>query len=139
MGPGRRRRLPALRRLLVRLLGEAEEQLHRLDHAFASLREDSGGGDPRVLADVTAVADALRGAAASRPGPGSDAALADALRRCERNGAEEAVALRLLANVAGAHLIARLLDLTAQERHAAAQVLARFAAESVLRSGDVAH
>lgn len=42
---------PSLRRLLHRLLCQAEEQLRRLEHAFASLREDPGGGDARVAAD----------------------------------------------------------------------------------------
>ncbi len=118
---------PALLQLLFRLLQQAEEQLRRLEHAFASLREEPGGGDARMAADpVSDILLLLRHG--GRSGPVQDGALAEALRQAELAGAEEAEALRLLAHAVGLHLVARLLDMTAQERHAAARELAAFAA-----------
>lgn len=121
---------PALQHLLLRLLHQAEEQLRRLEHAFASLREDPGGGDARVADDpATDVLLLLRHD--GRCGPAQDGMLAEALRQVEMAGAEEADALRLLAHAVGLHLVARLLDMTAQERRAAADELASFTASSM--------
>jgi hypothetical protein len=47
----------------------------------------------------------------------------------ERRGAAEARALRDLAHLAGQHLAARMLDLTAEERSAAAAALEQVAAD----------
>jgi hypothetical protein len=114
---------PALRRLLLRLLRQAEEQLRRLEHAFASLREAPGGGDAHMAADpVSDMLLLLRHG--GRRGPAQDGGLARALCQAEMAGAEEAEALRLLTHAAGLHLVARLLDMTAQERRAAARELA---------------
>jgi ferritin-like metal-binding protein YciE len=116
---------PSLRHLLRRLLCQAEEQLRRLEHAFASLREEPGGGDARMAADpVSDMLLLLRHG--GRRGPAQDAGLARALQQAEIAGAEEAETLRLLAHTAGLHLVARLLDMTAQERRAAARELAAF-------------
>ncbi|MBX6741384.1 MAG: DUF892 family protein [Acetobacteraceae bacterium] len=118
---------PSLRHLMLRLLRQAEEQLRRLEHAFASLRETPGGGDARVAEDpATDVLLLLRHEGGR--GPAQDRKLAGALRQVEMTGAEEAEALRLLAHAVGLHLVARLLDMTAQERRAAARELAAFMA-----------
>lgn len=106
------------RAVLQRLLGEAEEQLRRLELVFAQLRERPGAGlvtgiPGRALLEIAAT-----------PGPQRDAALLLALEAGERAGAEEALALRDLAHQAGQHLAARLLDLTAGERAVAALAIA---------------
>jgi hypothetical protein len=83
----------------ARLLAEAEEQLRRVEQLLAQWRE--------------------------RPRPAPRLALPPAapamLAAEERAGAAEARRLRDIATLAGDHLAARLLDLTAQERAATAE------------------
>jgi hypothetical protein len=106
-----------VRPVLARLVAEAEEQLRRLELVFAQLRERPGAGLVGTPAnDLVAMA--------GKDGPGRDAALLLALEGEERRGREEALALRRLAAMAGQHLAARLLDLTASEREAAARDIA---------------
>jgi hypothetical protein len=110
------RHAPA-RPVLARLVAEAEEQLRRLELVLAQLRERPGAGLVATPAnDLVAMA--------SRATPGRDAALLLALEGEERRGREEALALRRLATMAGQHLAARLLDLTAAERELAARDIA---------------
>jgi hypothetical protein len=99
--------------LAARLRTEAEAQQHRLELIFARLAERPGTG--RLPG---------RASAAARPAAQDPRALAAE----ERRGAAEARALRDLAHLAGQHLAARLLDLTAEERAAAAAVLDQAAA-----------
>jgi hypothetical protein len=106
-----------LRPALARLLGEAEEQLRRLEILFAQLRERPGAG----LVDTSGPDLAM---IAARRGPDHRRALLLALEAEEVIGAREAAALRDLAHLAGQHLAARLLDMTAAERHRAAEDLA---------------
>ncbi len=119
---------PIPRALLVRLLAEAEEQQRRLETAFAHLPTRPGGG----LVGGTRPA-------ARRPPPalaGSGAYQGPAaLAAEERRGATEARALRNLAHLAGQHLAARLLDLTAEERAAAAREIERLGACSSSANG----
>jgi hypothetical protein len=83
----------------TRLLAEAEEQLRRVELLLAQWRQ--------------------------RPRPARHPALAPAtpamLAAEERAGAAEARRLRDIASLAGDHLAARLLDLTAKERAATAE------------------
>jgi hypothetical protein len=90
--------------LLARLIDEAEEQLRRIELVFAHLPERPATGRVR------------RSVGRQSCGPGAMAAE-------ERRGAAEARALRDLAHLAGQHLAARLLDMTAAERAAAACAL----------------
>ncbi len=99
-----------------RLVAEAEEQLHRLETIFAQLGERPGCGRAAALHAALLPDGAW---AAGRAGT------LGALEAEERRGAEEARALRTLAHLSGQHLAARLLDLTAQERAAAARDVAR--------------
>jgi hypothetical protein len=112
---------PIPRDLLTRLLAEAEEQLRRLETAFAHLPTRPGGG----LVGRARVA--ARRAPTVQPGCGASQGPA-ALAAEERRGAAEARALRNLAHLAGQHLAARLLDLTAEERAAAAREIERLGA-----------
>lgn len=109
---------PIPRALLVRLLAEAEEQLRRLETAFAHLPTRLGGGL------VGATRPVARRAPTAQPGCGDSQGPA-ALAAEERRGAAEARALRNLAHLAGQHLAARLLDLTAEERATAARDIER--------------
>jgi hypothetical protein len=102
---------PVSRALLARLLAEAEEQQRRLETAFAHL-------PTRPAARRAATPPA---ACAAHHGPA-------ALAAEERRGAAEARALRNLAHLAGQHLAARLLDLTAEERATAARDIDRLGA-----------
>ncbi|MCZ8149691.1 MAG: hypothetical protein O9325_17805 [Roseomonas sp.] len=112
---------PVPRAMLARLLAEAEEQQRRLETAFVHLPARPGGG----LVGGTRPA-------ARRPPPalaGSGAYHGPAaLAAEERRGAAEARALRNLAHLAGQHLAARLLDLTAEERATAARDIDRLGA-----------
>jgi hypothetical protein len=92
--------------LLPRLVEEAEEQLRRLEQAFALLRERPGRG------------------IALHDGADLDTFETATLVEEERRGAAEAATLRDLAHTAGQHMVARLLDLTAEERVATARALA---------------
>jgi hypothetical protein len=112
---------PIPRPLLARLLGEAEEQLRRLETAFAHLPTRPGGG---LLGGTRPAA---RRPPPVEPGRGACHGPA-ALAAEERRGAAEARALRNLAHLAGQHLAARLLDLTAEERAAAARDVDRLVA-----------
>ena len=112
---------PIPRALLTRLLAEAEEQLRRLETAFAHLPTRPGGGL------VGGTRPTARRAPTSQPGRGACHGPA-ALAAEERRGAAEARALRNLAHLAGQHLAARLLDLTAEERAAAARDIERLGA-----------
>ena len=112
---------PIPRTLLARLLAEAEEQLRRLETAFAHLPTRPGGGL------VGGTRPAPRRAPTSQPGCGASQGPA-ALAAEERRGATEARALRNLAHLAGQHLAARLLDLTTEERAAAARDIERLGA-----------
>lgn len=103
---------PALRE---RLVEEAEEQLHRLELIFAHLAERPGMGQRPAPCRALPPA----GAWACRMG-----ARLQMLALEEQHGAEETRVLRNLATLAGQHLAARLLDLTAQERAAAAREIA---------------
>jgi hypothetical protein len=109
------------RAVLARLLGEAEEQLRRLEILFAGLRERPGAG-------IAPPAGLRLAALVTCSGPDDEATLVLALLALERSGAEEARRLRHLAWAAGNNLAARLLDLTAAEREGTArglEVLAR--------------
>jgi hypothetical protein len=99
--------------LAARLRGEAEAQQHRLELIFARLAERPGIGRLR----------GQPGPAARRGAEGPRMLAAE-----ERRGAAEARALRDLAHLAGQHLAARMLDLTAEERSAAAAALDQAAA-----------
>lgn len=101
--------------LAARLHMEAEAQQHRLELIFARLAERPGVGR---LPGRTCTAARL---AAECP---------KTLAAEERRGASEARAMRDLAHLAGQHLAARLLDLTAEERTAAAAALEQTAAAS---------
>lgn len=109
--------------LLHEIEAEAEEQLRRLEHVFASLREHTGGGDPAAArAELTRLAEAPT--RDGRSGPLSDAAILSTLQYDAEWGTEEHEALLRLAHAAGLYLVARLLDLTVQERRARARALA---------------
>ena len=111
------------RALLLRLLAEAEEQQRRLETAFAHLPTRPGGGLVGVARpSARRPPPALAGSGAY----GGPAALVAE----ERRGAAEARALRNLAHLAGQHLAARLLDLTAEERATAAREIERLGARS---------
>lgn len=110
-----------LRDLVWRMTEEAEEQQRRLDHAFASLREHPGGGDASEAAAAAARLHVLL--TAWPQGEALDHALADLLWRATQRDEAEVTALRLTANAAGLHLVARLLDLTAAELRQAAATL----------------
>jgi hypothetical protein len=112
---------PIPRALLTRLLAEAEEQLRRLETAFAHLPARPGGGL------VGGTRPAARRALPAQPGRGTCHGPA-ALAAEERRGAAEARALRNLAHLAGQHLAARLLDLTVEERATAARDIERLGA-----------
>ena len=99
--------------LAARLRMEAEAQQHRLELIFARLAERPGISRLRGQS----------GSAARQAAEGSRMLAAE-----ERRGAAEARALRDLAHLAGQHLAARMLDLTAEERSAAAAALAQAAA-----------
>jgi hypothetical protein len=109
---------PPLRAALARLLGEAEEQLHRIETAMAQLRERPAGGLARQPALLAAPDE-------------EEAALLGLLLAEEERGAGEAAALRRLAQVNALHMVARLLDLTAEERRAAARALRDLGAASL--------
>lgn len=99
--------------LATRLRAEAAAQRHRLELVFARLAERPGAsGLPR------------RAGSAAQPAAPDPQALATE----ERRGAAEARALRDLAHLAGQHLAARMLDLTAEERAATAAALDQAAA-----------
>jgi hypothetical protein len=102
--------------VLARLLEEAEEQLHRLETVLALLRERPAAN----VARLTAAEAALPAGEAGGHAP----ALLRALAAEERRGAEEARRMRDLAHLAGQHMAARLLDLTAGEREASARDIA---------------
>jgi hypothetical protein len=111
---------PPPRSVLARLLAEAEEQLRRLEMAFAQLPERPGGermGCARPSARKPRSGHARCGASHGLV----------ALAAEERRGVAEARALRNLAHLAGQHLAARLLDMTAEERAAAARDIERLA------------
>lgn len=94
--------------LAARLQAEAAAQQHRLELVFARLAERPGTGRlPRGL-----------GSPARQPALDPRALAAE-----EQRGAAEARALRDLAHLAGQHLAARMLHLTAEERAATAAVL----------------
>lgn len=112
---------PIPRPLLTRLLAEAEEQLRRLETAFAHLPTRPGGGLLGGTRPAARRAATPPAACAAHHGPA-------ALAAEERRGAAEARALRNLAHLAGQHLAARLLDLTAEERAAAARDIDRLVA-----------
>jgi hypothetical protein len=101
--------------LLAQLLEEAEAQQYRLEMVFALLPDRPGAGRLR------------RASGPAIPGPAMLAAE-------ERGGAAEARALRDLAHLAGQHLAARLLDMGAAERAAAAAALERCAAAHAARA-----
>jgi len=90
----------------ARLLTEAEEQLRRIELMLAHLRER-----PRSMLRAVPVQTQRHDAP-------------DAWAAEERRGAADARYLQELANLAGQHLAARLLDLNAAEREAAARDLA---------------
>lgn len=113
-------REPLLRGVLARLLGQAEEQHRRLEILFAQLRERPGAG-------LVGAAGPDLAAVASRRDRDHQRALLIALEAEEASGARDAEALRDLARIAGQHLVARLLDLTAAERSEAARDLAALA------------
>jgi ferritin-like metal-binding protein YciE len=117
---------PALGGQLAEIAAEAEEQLHRLEHVFAILREHPGGGEAAAGAELVMLADTSTGEG-RRGGPLSEAAIASVLQRDAAWGAEEHEMLLHLAHAAGLYLAARLLDLTLQERRARAQAFARLA------------
>jgi hypothetical protein len=106
-----------LRGALTKLLKEAEAQLHRIEITLAHLNERPGGG--LVLRSDSLP---LFGGTRFR-----EAEVAWAMAEEEREGAQEAARLRELAHRAGQHLAARLMDLTAGERAAAARDLGRLA------------
>ena len=114
---------PVPRTLLTRLLAEAEEQLRRLETAFAHLPAHPGGGLVGGTRPAARRAATPQAACAAHHGPA-------ALAAEERRGAAEARALRNLAHLAGQHLAARLLDLTAEERADAARDIDRLGARS---------
>jgi hypothetical protein len=109
------------RALLTRLLAEAEEQQRRLEMAFAHLPTRPGGGLVGGTRPAARRAATPQAACAAHQGPA-------ALAAEERRGAAEARALRNLAHLAGQHLAARLLDLTAEERATAARDIDRLGA-----------
>ena len=89
-----------------RLLAEAYEQLRRIELMLAQLRERPRSALRTVAQQAT-----------RHPGPTAWAAE-------EARGAADARQLQDLAHLAGQHLCARLLDLNAAEREAAARDLA---------------
>lgn len=102
-----------VRGILARLLGEAEEQLWRLETVFVGLRERLGAGMVRSAGmDLPEML--------ARTGPATDLALLLALAAMERSGAEEARHLRQLAFTTEHNLAARLLDMTSAEREGSA-------------------
>jgi hypothetical protein len=105
------------RRVLARLLEESEEQLHRLETVLALLRERPAAHAARL---TTAGLAYPASEAAERHVP----ALLRALAEEEQRGAADARAMRDLAYLAGHHMAARLLDLTAEERQASARAIA---------------
>jgi ferritin-like metal-binding protein YciE len=105
---------------LARLLAEAEEQLRRLEMAFAHL--PGRPGDGRMGGARPSAQDAPPGRARRGATFGPAVLAAEELR-----GAAEARALRDLAHLAGQHLAARLLDMTAEERAATARDIERLA------------
>jgi ferritin-like metal-binding protein YciE len=112
----------ACARLLDEVGAEAEEQLRRLEHVFASLREQTGGGQAGAGAELAALAKA---SGDGREGQPAEAAVLQALQRDAEWGAEEHETLQQQAHEAGFYLAARLLDLTVQECWARARSLAR--------------
>jgi ferritin-like metal-binding protein YciE len=119
-----------LRIVLTRLLQDAEEQLRRVEIVLAHLRERPAGATGRTAEPASAVAQ-------GRPGR-HDAVLA-LLAAEERHGTRETMALRTLAQLAGQHLAARLLDLTIEERAAAARCLAGLAGRDTRHDLRAAH
>jgi hypothetical protein len=105
---------------VARLLGEAEEQFRRIEIVFSHLRARPSPGATHSVPLPAA--------------PPRDAVMLRLLEAEERRGAQDALALRGLAQLCGQHLAARLLDLTAEERGAAARDLAELASTEAARA-----
>ena len=110
--PSRDAIMPTLRRLI----GEAEDQLYRLEMALAQLRERPAPHAGFMPAPEPAYAGLAVGAYAP--------ALLRALAAEEQRGAKDAQQVRDLAHLNGHHMVARLLDLTVEERGASARQIA---------------
>jgi hypothetical protein len=101
---------------LARLVEEAEEQLYRLEMALAQLRERPAPHARFMPAAEPAYANVTVGTHAQ--------ALLRALAAEEQRGAKDTQRVRDLAHLAGHHMVARLLDLTVEERGARARHIA---------------